>query len=102
MQQRQGDILIISVDELPEGIQEKEREDGLIVLAYGEVTGHKHAIADTELKWFGAVSGAQYLDASKPFQLRHEEHATLDFPPGKYRVVRQYEASADDVYQVMD
>lgn len=100
--QRQGDILIIRIDELPEEFEEKARIDGQIILAYGEVTGHKHAVKDIEVKWFGDIRGEQVLQAEQPFTLVHEEHAPLTFAPGLYRVIRQYEATADDLRQVLD
>ena len=43
---RQGDVLILPVDKLPDGCTEVPNDKGRIVLAYGEVTGHAHAIAD--------------------------------------------------------
>lgn len=46
---RQGDVLLIPVTrafKLPADAQEVLLDRGRIVLAYGEVTGHAHAIAD--------------------------------------------------------
>lgn len=43
---RQGDVLLVPVSRLPEGCTEVPNDRGRIVLAYGEVTGHAHAIAD--------------------------------------------------------
>lgn len=100
--QRQGDILLIPIDELPEGFGEKPRINGEIILAYGEVTGHKHAIKDSGVRWFGHVNGAQVVKAENVFRLNHEEHATLTYEAGYHRVVRQYEATAADLRQVRD
>lgn len=41
---RQGDILLLPVKKLPDGLTEVPREDGRIILAEGEATGHLHAI----------------------------------------------------------
>lgn len=117
---RQGDVLLVRVNALPEGIQEQPRKDGLIVLAYGEVTGHAHAIAEPDVKWFGAANGQKYLESARPFTLKHGElsalihareasvevagsdHTAQRFAPGVWMVVRQYEFSAEQLRQVMD
>ena len=41
---RQGDVLIRQVNEIPSQAKVKKNV-GRIVLAYGEVTGHAHAIS---------------------------------------------------------
>ena len=41
---RQGDVLIVPVESIPEELDPVDREDGRVVLAHGEVTGHAHAI----------------------------------------------------------
>ncbi len=43
---RQGDVLLVPVKSLPIGAKEIPLDKGRIVLAYGEVTGHAHAIDD--------------------------------------------------------
>jgi len=43
---RQGDIATVKVDVLPEGLEPVTRENGRLILAYGEATGHAHTIAD--------------------------------------------------------
>lgn len=49
---RQGDVLLRRVSSIPKSAKAAEKKDqpgnSRIVLAYGEVTGHAHAIADTE------------------------------------------------------
>src|ERR1700688_418630 len=49
---RQGDILIVPVDQLPAGLKWIERENGRVILAHGEVTGHAHAIKDKSAALF--------------------------------------------------
>jgi hypothetical protein len=46
---RQGDILLVPVKDLPDGLKEVPRQNGRIVLAEGEVTGHFHAIEAEEV-----------------------------------------------------
>jgi len=94
-QYRQGDVLLIAVDAIPGRAVPVPRDQGEIVLAYGEVTGHRHAIAephaellalpDQEIeRRFLRIVGDKAL-------LRHEEHDTITLPPGTYQVVRQRE-----------
>lgn len=42
---RQGDILLIPIESVPEGATPVALENGRYVLAHGEVTGHAHVIA---------------------------------------------------------
>lgn len=84
-QYRQGDVMVSAVANIPESATEVKNE-GRIVLAHGEVTGHAHAIAVEEAQEF------TFADASgivrrflKVFDLganlKHEEHATIPLPP---------------------
>jgi hypothetical protein len=63
-----------------------------VVLAYGEVTGHAHAIADSGAALLRHEDN-QYLrvTAAGGVGLTHEEHDTIVVPRGDYRVVRQRE-----------
>lgn len=63
---RQGDVLLTPIKALPAGCSEVPLDKGRIVLAYGEVTGHAHAIADHRRLTAAAVRVGE-LDA--------EEHA---------------------------
>lgn len=93
---RQGDVLIETVDALPEGVV---RMKGL-VLAAGEVTGHRHRIEDRR----SAKLHARPQTDGRPRELFlevlhdtadviHPEHGTLSLPRGVYRVWQQREAS---------
>ena len=42
---RQGDVLALGVEAIPEDAKPVTRDRGRVILAYGEVTGHAHAIA---------------------------------------------------------
>ena len=88
---RQGDVLLLAVDALPEGAT-AERRSGRIVLAEGEVTGHAHAIAEPDARAF-THEGQRYLLTKSVAQLVHEEHAPIEVPAGTWRVViqREYE-----------
>jgi hypothetical protein len=74
-----------------------------VVLAYGEATGHAHAIGD---------SGAALLEhgndhylhvsAARGVSLTHEEHDTIVVPHGEYLVVRQREYTPEAPHFVAD
>ena len=99
---RQGDVLVVSAT-IPANAKPKERDNGRLILAYGEVTGHAHQIMDPE----GAVllsvaESATFLRLAKGAQLVHEEHATIDLPAGEYRVIQQREYRYGESVRVRD
>lgn len=49
---RQGDILIVPVNEIPTDAVKVDRDAGRAILAYGEVTGHAHAFKDADVVTF--------------------------------------------------
>jgi hypothetical protein len=97
---RQGDILLVPVEKVPEGLKPLEREKGRIVLAEGEATGHLHAIEAPEATLLAddvaSVEGrylvieAEALTAGAAgVPLVHPEHDTIVLEPGAYEVRRQ-------------
>lgn len=91
---RQGDVLLIPCTAIPAGAQEEVPEQGRVVLARGELTGHAHTMAADRVRYFrddGLSQGYVRIDGGDPVPLTHEEHAALAIPPGSYRVVRQRE-----------
>jgi len=113
---RQGDVLVRAVDaatgtklqEIWETGRAKliERDNGRVVLAYGEVTGHSHAFHSPKVAMFMADRGlvGRYLKVDEAADLVHEEHDTITVPPGIYEVVRQreYDESAEQYRYVAD
>jgi hypothetical protein len=101
-QYRQGDVLLVRVEDdvMARPHQSVARDGGRIVLAYGEQTGHAHAIADADAELIELETGERFLVTARGVSLRHEEHDTIELPPGSYRVVRQREyvpaGGADD------
>jgi hypothetical protein len=102
---RQGDILLVPVEKLPDGLKEVPREDGKIVLAEGEATGHLHMIEAPEATFFAKDLGSpedRYLVVAEAeaitaeaagVALTHPEHDTVTLEPGAYEVRRQREYS---------
>lgn len=108
---RQGDVILVPVSKLPAGLKPVPLDNGRIVLAYGEVTGHAHAIADhgmtmtaageivakaiRKAQLFSLSNGQRFLEVSEPVNLTHEEHTAHLIPPGLYEVPIQVDMTAD-------
>lgn len=95
---RQGDVLLLAVDALPDEAQPEPRA-GRIVLAEGEVTGHAHAIEERDARTF-THDGQRYLLTKSKAQLIHEEHAPIEVPPGAWRVIIQREYEPDPIRSI--
>jgi hypothetical protein len=90
-QYRQGDVLVIAVDGIPAGAQALARVGDEVVLAYGEATGHRHAIASPHAELFRALDEMYLHVADSGAVLEHPEHDPITLGPGDYRVIRQRE-----------
>jgi hypothetical protein len=104
-QYRQGDVFIVPVSKTPEILEPIARENGRIVLAHGEVTGHAHAIKSPKAALFRDPKlAAIFLQVTgdAPVALEHEEHSTIHLPPGDYQVIRQREYSPEAIRNVAD
>ena len=93
---RQGDVWVVPISdkegkEAIEGLEEVERDKGRVVLAYGEVTGHAHAVANNTAVLFGMDEALRFLKIREQSMLRHEEHGEIPLAKGYYKVIRQRE-----------
>lgn len=113
-QYRQGDVLIERVAEIPSTAQKQEMSRR-VILAHGEVTGHHHVLeTDDPADWWkqGEIStanqtpttlaGELFVSLPKTASVTHPEHATIELPPGNYRVTRQREYAPGAVRRVCD
>lgn len=99
---RQGDVLLQRVAELPKGATKKSwRKEGRIVLAYGEVTGHAHALELAYSKMY-EWQGDRLIECAAGAKLEHEEHATITLEPGVYKVIQQREYTPQGIRNVAD
>lgn len=110
---RQGDVLLVAIDHVPDGLTQLKRECGKTVLAHGEATGHHHAIADERAELL-APDGSAFVTVDEAAELYllvhgtdtvdlvHQEHATIPIAPGAYRVVRQREYQPEQIRRVAD
>ncbi|HXG77528.1 MAG TPA: hypothetical protein VNJ53_13260 [Gaiellaceae bacterium] len=94
---RQGDVLLVPVEELPAGGQERVVEGPRVVLAEGEATGHAHVVLGKARLVHSAArrswreGGRRHLVVEEPATLVHEEHHAIGLLPGVYEVRRQRE-----------
>ena len=80
---RQGDVFLLKIDALPDGTKTKDN-----VLAFGEITGHKHQVIGATVLTDGST---QYVEVETEAELVHEEHAKHQLKKGVYRVIIQRE-----------
>ena len=98
---RQGDVFLIRDDEARGG-EEIPRDKGRIVLAYGEVTGHAHAIRNPNVCRLRNEGHTVLVVEEVSALLEHEEHAAIELPPGRYRVQIQQEYQPEAYVNVAD
>lgn len=97
-QYRQGDVFIQRVtkkEHLTTKHVEVPKDRGRVVLAYGEVTGHAHAIHDLGVCLLRreGVSERVLTIGKDGAHLQHEEHGTIALSVGTYvvRIQREYD-----------
>ena len=99
---RQGDVLLVPVKSVPAKARKGRRDRGRIVLAYGERTGHAHAIESMAVDLLERRSDRFIRIPEEGATLRHEEHGPIELAPGSYRVVLQREYTPERVVRVAD
>lgn len=108
----QGDLLIEQVKDVrPSGTMISPDATGALVLAEGELTGHRHTILERATMFrddalarevpAGLYIGHVKVEGS-PVTIRHQEHAPIALGEGTYRVRRQRELEPRDVVIVAD
>jgi hypothetical protein len=105
---RQGDVLVRQVrSRRPAG--RDVTEQGRVILAHGEVTGHCHeVVAETAedlgpaAQFFEEPDGRRFLFVQRACTLVHQEHAAIALAPGCYEVTRQREYIAGEIRSVAD
>lgn len=98
---RQGDILFIQTDSVPDAGTPTARVGGRIIVAEGEATGHHHAIATPATQMLTHQS-LTWLVAPDVTEVTHEEHDTITLPAGLYWIVRQREYTPERIRTVRD
>jgi hypothetical protein len=88
---RQGDVLLIPVDEVPPESRRISHPDGRVTLAWGEATGHAHVVVGDRRVTLREFETDRYVILARNAELVHEEHAAIPLLSGAYRVVIQRE-----------
>lgn len=112
---RQGDVLVERINSLPQNLVEAKEDKNRIVLQFGEVTGHAHAIYTPEkVNVFlsqgtptslveGMEGGREgFLEVLERSYLKHEEHSAITLEPGIYKVTRQRQYTPEALRFVND
>lgn len=103
---RQGDVLMMEVDAIPAEAMAHVRpsDQGRVILAYGEVTGHAHALAEGTATGYGPSDDAFWLEVVPGATVTHEEHDPITIPSHIRRlaIVRQREYSGAGERRVVD
>lgn len=111
---RQGDVLLRRTNKKPTATAKTVLDEGRVILAYGEVTGHAHQVITAEdiavdnrddvpaQQLFEESDGSRLLVITQPSLLRHEEHDRIDLPVGNYEVIRQSEYTPAAIVNVAD
>jgi hypothetical protein len=103
---RQGDVLLRKVDSKPVSVKKVENDKGRVILAYGEVTGHAHAISPKEAELYVSEDQRRFLEVCFGMEavLTHEEHDKVTLPVGTYEVImpREFSVLSQMSRQVQD
>lgn len=97
---RQGDVLIVKIDEFPEGVQEKLAPITNLHLAEGEVTGHFHCLVGDAI---AAEHGEDiFFQIEADTKVTHDEHGEIPLESGMYRKIHQIEYTPEAYRRVAD
>jgi hypothetical protein len=72
-----------------------------VVLAWGETTGHAHAI-DAQFADLYESGTQAFIICKEGAKLVHEEHSAIALTPGVYRIVHQREYTPGAIRDVVD
>lgn len=98
---RQGDVLLVKVDKAPRGAKLVRMKDR-IVLAFGEVTGHAHALYEKTKARLLDFKAARFLQVLEKTALKHEEHGAIFLDKGTYKQAFQFEEKRAEIQRVAD
>ena len=96
---RQGDILFVRVEQLPQDL--KKAKDQIIAL--GEVTGHSHRIAEAVgVEVLEDKAGDKFVKVADRADVVHQEHGPIALGPGNWKAARQQEYTPKEPVRVRD
>jgi len=100
---QQGDVLIESVERIPAEAREVKHNNGRLILAAGEATGHAHAITA-----LGAMllqkDNDLFVTTKEETEVVHEEHGTVVLPAGDFKIrkVVEFDHFMEEAREVAD
>lgn len=94
-QVRQGDLLIMEIEELPKGLRVVSDS----VILKGEATGHAHRLIGGDV--FTTPEGLMFLALTQGGQVIHDEHKPIKLTKGFYSVIRQREYTNKDAVRIV-
>jgi len=99
---RQGDVLLVGISPKEfNAVKNLTRKDNIV--AYGEVSGHKHQFLTQDVQIFVDEQDRQFIDVSQDSELVHDSHASQTISQGYYKYVPQRELSLlNEVRRVID
>jgi hypothetical protein len=97
---RQGDVLLKRIKLIPRDAQ-STANNGSVVLARGEVTGHAHAITSLACALF-LYGNRRFLQVNEESILTHQEHGPITIPAGNFEVIIQREYTPEEIRNVAD
>lgn len=101
-QLRQGDVFLERVPEIPATATKLTPQNGRIVLALGEATGHSHTIDAAAADWW-KHDGDEFVSVVADTKALHQEHGPLPMEAGeKYIKEPQREYSPRAIRPVID
>ena len=97
---RQGDVLLKEIVDIPQDTTKAKHN----ILAFGEVTGHKHQLLSNQIVVLEDKSAQKYVQLQQKTILRHEEHNAIEIDLGNYQVIieREFNPFEGEIRQVMD
>lgn len=98
---RQGDVILAEIKEIPKGAKKLDH----LVLAEGEVTGHKHQVLEKETAELYEKNGKLFLRViGDECKVNHEEHKTINPVKKDYFVdfPQEYDYVAEENKKVVD
>lgn len=97
---RQGDVFLMKA-QIPKDAKPIQDENGLLILARGEATGHHHSVSARNAIML-MVGTVMYLRCLRKTELKHQEHGPIVLPKGDYIVKRQREYHPEEIRNVQD
>jgi hypothetical protein len=110
-QAAQGDVLFIKVDDIPDGLEKFDAENGVYIVAHSE-TGHNHVMVADRVQAYKKPNETEvnlyemFLNVSGPTEVKHlrsfDTHESFILPEGNWRVIRQREYTPEGYRRAAD